>query len=92
MGGVDVATDEEVLAVFHSTVSHGYSDTLRMFDNTPGIYSYWDMKSRARDRDIGWRIDYFFVSDSFKANVTNATVLRDQLGSDHCPITVTLDA
>jgi exodeoxyribonuclease III len=73
-------------------LSHGYSDTLRMFDNTPGIYSYWDMKSRARDRDIGWRIDYFFVSDSFKANVTNATVLRDQLGSDHCPITVTLDA
>jgi exodeoxyribonuclease-3 len=50
------------------------------------------MKSRARDRDIGWRIDYFFVSDSFKANVTKATVLRDQLGSDHCPITVTLEA
>jgi len=72
-------------------LSHGYSDTLRMFDDTPGIYSYWDMKSRARDRDIGWRIDYFFVSDSFKANVTNATVLRDQLGSDHCPISIAFD-
>jgi exodeoxyribonuclease-3 len=73
-------------------LSHGYSDTLRMFDDTPGIYSYWDMKSRARERDVGWRIDYFFVSDSFKENITNATVMRDVIGSDHCPITVEIDA
>ena len=73
-------------------LSHGYSDTLRMFDDTPGIYSYWDMKSRARERDVGWRIDYFFVSDSFKENITNAAVLRDVIGSDHCPITVDIDA
>ncbi len=73
-------------------LSHGYSDTLRMFDSTPGIYSYWDMKSRARERDVGWRIDYFFVSDSFKPNITNASVLRDTTGSDHCPITVDFDA
>jgi exodeoxyribonuclease III len=73
-------------------LGHGYSDTLRMFDDTPGIYSYWDMKSRARERDVGWRIDYFFVSDSFKANVTDATVMREVIGSDHCPITVSVDA
>lgn len=72
-------------------LGHGYSDTLRMFNDTPGIYSYWDMKSRARERDVGWRIDYFFVSDSFKENITNATVMRDVIGSDHCPITVEID-
>jgi exodeoxyribonuclease-3 len=72
-------------------LSHGYSDTLRIFNNTPGIYSYWDMKSRARERDVGWRIDYFFVSDSLKENITNATVLGEVIGSDHCPITVDLD-
>jgi exodeoxyribonuclease-3 len=73
-------------------LSHGYSDTLRMFDATSGIYSYWDMKSRARERDVGWRIDYFFTSSSLKPRITNATVMRDVIGSDHCPITVDIDA
>ena len=73
-------------------LSHGYSDTLRMFDGTSGIYSYWDMKSRARERDVGWRIDYFFTSNSLKPRITNATVMRDVIGSDHCPITVDIDA
>ena len=72
-------------------LSHGYSDTLRMFDDTPGIYSYWDMKSRARERDVGWRIDYFFASDSLKARINNAAVLRDVIGSDHCPIMVDIN-
>ena len=73
-------------------LSHGYSDTLRMFNDTPGIYSYWDMKSRARERDVGWRIDYFFASDSLKPRITDATVMRDIIGSDHCPITVDIEA
>lgn len=72
-------------------LSHGYSDTLRMFDDTPGIYSYWDMKSRARERDVGWRIDYFFASDSLKTRVNNAAVLRNVIGSDHCPIMVDIN-
>ena len=72
-------------------LSHGYSDTLRMFDDTPGIYSYWDMKSRARERDVGWRIDYFFASDSLKTRINNAAVLRHVIGSDHCPIMVDIN-
>jgi exodeoxyribonuclease-3 len=44
------------------------------------------MKSRARDRNIGWRIDYFYVSENFKDNVKIAYILSDIMGSDHCPI------
>jgi exodeoxyribonuclease-3 len=71
---------------------HGYVDTFRMFDDRPAQYSFWDMKSRARERDVGWRIDYFFVNDGFKANVTNAWIRQDVMGSDHCPIGIDLDA
>ena len=67
-------------------LSHGYLDTLRMFNQEPGQYSWWDYKTRARERNIGWRIDYFFVSDNFKNRVTSAFILSDVMGSDHCPI------
>jgi exodeoxyribonuclease-3 len=72
-------------------LSHGYLDTFRMFDDRPGVYSYWDMKSRARDRDVGWRIDYFFVDDGFKGHVSNAWIMQDVMGSDHCPIGIEID-
>ena len=71
---------------------HGYVDTFRMFDERPAQYSFWDQKSRARERDVGWRIDYFFVNDGFKANVTNAWISQGVMGSDHCPIGIELDA
>jgi exodeoxyribonuclease-3 len=73
-------------------LGHGYADTLRMFDDRPAQYSYWDMKSRARERDVGWRIDYFFVNDAFKENVTAAWIMPHIMGSDHCPIGITIDA
>jgi len=63
--------------------AHGYTDTFRMFDDRPAQYSYWDMKSRARERDVGWRIDYFFVNDAFKPHVANAWILPEVMGSDH---------
>jgi len=52
---------------------HGYVDTFRMFNNEPEQYTWWDMKSRARDRNVGWRIDYFFVSKNLKKNVKTAS-------------------
>lgn len=66
--------------------SHGYIDTFRMFNCEPQNYTWWDMQTRARERNIGWRIDYFFVSESLRANVKNAFILQDVMGSDHCPI------
>lgn len=71
--------------------SHGYHDTFRMFNNEPEQYTWWDMQSRARERNVGWRIDYFFVSDNFKKNVKNAFILPDVMGSDHCPVGIEIE-
>ena len=66
--------------------SHGYVDTFRMYNDQPEQYTWWDQQSRARERNVGWRIDYFIVSDNFKKNVKNAFIMPDVMGSDHCPI------
>ncbi|MBD3216685.1 MAG: exodeoxyribonuclease III [candidate division Zixibacteria bacterium] len=65
---------------------HGYFDTFRMFNQEPEQYTWWDMKSRARDRNVGWRIDYFIVSESLKKKVKDAYILPKIMGSDHCPV------
>ena len=67
-------------------VEHGYIDTFRMFNREPENYTWWDMMTRARERNVGWRIDYFFVSENFKKKVKNAFILSEVMGSDHCPI------
>ena len=72
-------------------LSHGYVDTLRMFNQETKQYSYWDMMSRARERNVGWRIDYFFVDKDFTENVTAAYILPDVMGSDHCPVGIDIN-
>ena len=72
-------------------INLGYSDVFRNFNNEPHQYSYWDQISRARDRNIGWRIDYFMVSNDFTDNVKNAQIHQDVFGSDHCPISIDLE-
>ena len=67
-------------------LAKGYKDTLRIFNQEPGNYSYWDQMTKARDRNVGWRIDYFFVDQDFANRLTDAFILSDVLGSDHCPI------
>jgi len=71
-------------------VAHGYVDTFRHLHKEPEQYSYWDMKSGARARNVGWRIDYFFVSENLLPSVTDAFILPEVMGSDHCPIGITL--
>lgn len=71
-------------------ISHGYVDTLRLFDSQPGQYTWWDLKTRARERNVGWRIDYFLVSENFRKNVKSAYILPQVMGSDHCPIGIDL--
>ena len=69
----------------------GFVDTFRMFHpDAADQYTWWDMKTRARDRNIGWRIDYFYVSANMKEWVQDAFILQDVMGSDHCPVGVTL--
>lgn len=67
-------------------VKNGYIDTYRMFVKEAGHYSWWDYKTRARERNIGWRIDYFFVSKNFKDKIQKSFILEDVMGSDHCPV------
>jgi exodeoxyribonuclease-3 len=71
-------------------ISHGYVDTFRVFNQEPNQYTWWDLKSGARARNVGWRIDYFFVSENLLPSVTGAFILPDVMGSDHCPIGITL--
>jgi len=68
-------------------IATGYIDTFRtMYPKKVGSYSYWDMKTFARERNVGWRIDYFFVSKNLAVRVKKAEIFSDVLGSDHCPI------
>jgi exodeoxyribonuclease-3 len=71
-------------------VAHGYLDTFRMFNREPSNYSWWDLKTRARERNVGWRIDYFFVSENLRKNVKAACIKSDVMGSDHCPVGIEL--
>ena len=67
-------------------IDHGYLDTFRMYHQEPENYSYWDQITRARTRNVGWRIDYFFANTSFSNRVNEAFILSDVMGSDHCPV------
>jgi exodeoxyribonuclease-3 len=67
-------------------IEHGFIDTFRVFNKDCGHYTWWDFKTRARERNVGWRIDYFFVSDNLRKNLKAAFIMKDVMGSDHCPI------
>jgi exodeoxyribonuclease III len=69
----------------------GFVDSLRVFDQSPGRYTWWDLRTRARERNVGWRIDYFFVSEGLSGSLTSAGILDQVTGSDHCPIYIELD-
>jgi len=70
-------------------IESGFVDTFRYFyPDKKDAYSWWDMKSSARDRNVGWRIDYFFVNQAMIKKVKKAEILSDVYGSDHCPVTL----
>jgi exodeoxyribonuclease-3 len=71
-------------------IAHGYVDTFRHFHQEPNHYTWWDLKSGARARNVGWRIDYFFVSENLLPSVTSAFIMPEIMGSDHCPVGITL--
>jgi exodeoxyribonuclease-3 len=66
----------------------GYIDTFRMFTKDPGYYTWWTYRTNAREKNIGWRIDYFIVSKGLKSKVKSAEILNSVKGSDHAPITL----
>lgn len=72
-------------------INKGYTDTFRLFIKEGGHYSWWDYKTKARERNIGWRIDYFFVSNDLVPKVKDAFILDKVEGSDHCPVGIILE-
>ncbi|MFA5934019.1 MAG: exodeoxyribonuclease III [Candidatus Paceibacterota bacterium] len=82
----------EERAWIDEVIDHGYTDIFRHF--YPGkidAYTYWDMKTFARSRNVGWRIDYFFASTNFLPRVIGTKILSDYMGSDHCPIEIEIN-
>ena len=77
----------EERAKFTELLNSGFIDTYRYFNkNKTGAYTWWSYMPGVRDRNIGWRIDYFLVSNGFIKSVKNVTIYSDIYGSDHCPI------
>ena len=71
-------------------VSRGYIDIFRHFNKEPNQYTWWDLKSGARARNVGWRLDYFFVTENLLDSVSRAFIMTEVMGSDHCPIGIIL--
>ena len=69
----------------------GFIDSFRLFHDDGGNYSWWDMKTRARERNVGWRIDYFFVAEALRDKITDAYILPEIVGSDHCPVVLEIN-
>ena len=71
-------------------VAAGYVDTFRIFNQEPGQYTWWSYRFNARAKNIGWRIDYFCVSEELRQRVHSAGILAEITGSDHCPVSIEL--
>ena len=72
-------------------VDKGYIDSLREFHPDPGLYTWWSLRSGARSRNVGWRIDYIFLAKELRKYLKDAYVMPDVMGSDHCPTACVLD-
>lgn len=71
-------------------INSGFADSFRMFCSEPGHYTWWSYRFRAREKGVGWRIDYHCVDDAFRDQVKGAAILDQVMGSDHCPVQLTL--
>ena len=84
-------TDEE-RAKFSALLDAGFTDTFRFFHpDTVGAYSYWSYRFRAREKNAGWRIDYYVVSNRLRPLLRGASIHPEVMGSDHCPVELLID-
>ncbi|MFP4017163.1 MAG: exodeoxyribonuclease III [Halanaerobiales bacterium] len=70
---------------------HKYIDTFRLLHPEDEVYSWWSYRTRARERDAGWRIDYHFITKGLRSSLKNAEIMTDVMGSDHCPVTIEIE-
>ncbi len=80
-------TDEERAGI-DKILAANFIDTFRHFNQSPDNYTWWSYFRKARQRNAGWRIDYFFVSQNLKPKLKSAEIIDQQFGSDHCPISI----
>ena len=78
----------EERAWIDNIINLGYVDVFRKFNKGGGLYSYWDNVTRARERNVGWRLDYFMVSEDFANNIIASKIHSNIMGSDHCPVSI----
>ena len=71
--------------------SENFVDVFRFYNSEPENYTYWDTITRARERNVGWRIDYFFVKANFLSEISNASIMADVMGSDLWPISIKIE-
>ncbi len=83
-------TDEEREG-FQAFIDAGFVDTLRMFKQGNGYYTWWSHFANARARNVGWRIDYVLISNSLRSKLKAADIHPKVMGSDHCPVSIKLD-
>ena len=76
----------EERAWMDSFIDAGYVDTFRHFCKEPGMYSWWSYRFHAREKNVGWRLDYECVNSGFVDKLVSASILKDVMGSDHCPV------
>ena len=84
-------SDEE-RAGFGRILEAGFIDTFREFEPGPGHYSWWSFRGGARERNVGWRIDYFGISKALRPRLRAAGIRPDIHGSDHCPVWIDVEA
>jgi len=82
-------TETEIKGMDH-VIDEGFIDSFRMFEKENGHYTYWGQWNNLRARNIGWRLDYFLVSERSTKQVITSTMLNKVMGSDHCPIELTI--
>jgi exodeoxyribonuclease-3 len=83
-------TDEERSSLDNVELG-GFVDSFREFNTEPGQYSWWTYRMNARQKNIGWRLDYFWIAQRLQTSLTAADIRQEILGSDHCPVEIRLD-
>jgi exodeoxyribonuclease-3 len=81
----------EERAWFDEFVNTGFIDSFRHFNNEPHQYSWWSYRAGARNKNLGWRIDYNLVTENLKNNLKRSVILQQAMHSDHCPVLLEVD-
>ena len=74
-----------------AVIKAGFVDCFRLFTSGNGHYTWWSNFAKSRERNVGWRIDYWFVSKKLQSQVKSCTIHADVMGSDHCPVMLNID-